>query len=321
MGSVKNFVKGLTNLHIPGKYPDILLFATPRGGSTWFMELVASQPGFKYCEEPLNLRVEEVRKYSGITSWAELYEEKADEKYKRYFDGIFSGNITFKNPNPLRRNYRFFTRRMIVKIIHGGVDRINWFRHNYNVRILYCLRHPIAVSISREEFPFLEHFLKSEYVKRFTPEQIDVSKDIISSGSKLQKGVLAWCLHNSVPLRDIEKEWAVVTYEQAVLEPRPLIAYMCDKLELPDSDLIYARLNTPSSVIYKSDSVTKSIMENSESSSARMRLISKWRDKVDAEAVSSAMELLKLFEIDAYGNNDMLPNEKYWIGQRPTGIK
>ena len=137
-------------------------------------------------------------------------------------------------------------------------------------------------------------------MKRFTAEQIDVSKDIISKGNKLQKGVLAWCLHNSVPLRDIEKELAV---------------------QLPDSDLVYRRLNTPSSVMYKSDSVTKNIMENSESSSARLRLVSKWRDKVDADTVSSAMDLLKLFEIDAYSNNDILPNEKYWIGQRPTGIK
>jgi hypothetical protein len=51
-------VKALTNVHRQGPLPNVFLFATPRSGSTWLMEIIASQPGFKYYDEPLNPRRE-----------------------------------------------------------------------------------------------------------------------------------------------------------------------------------------------------------------------------------------------------------------------
>jgi hypothetical protein len=314
---IANLAKRFINLHVRGGQPDVLLFATPRGGSTWFMELVCSQPGFRYCDEPLNVRSVEIRRVSGIGSWEELYSADAGERLERYFTGLLDGSIDFRNPTPFRPHYRFFTRRVVAKVIHGGVDRINWFRDTFNARILYVLRHPIAVSLSRQELPFLAHFLTSEYTRHFSREQVKLAREIIDSGTRLQRGVLAWCLHNSVPLRDAADDWTVVTWEQAVLQPLPVIERLCDRLALPEPDRIMRHVHVPSGVIHKSDASTQALLREASSEERQSTLVRKWSFTVTPEEATRAMQILEAFGIDAYRHGDFLPADKYWIGRRP----
>ena len=316
-GMIANLTKRFINLHVRSGQPDVLLFATPRGGSTWFMELVCSQPGFRYCNEPLNVRSAEIRRISGIGSWEELYSTAAAEKLERYFSGLLDGSIDLRNPNPFRPHYRFFTRRVVAKIIHGGVDRINWFRDTFNARILYVLRHPIAVSLSRQELPFLPHFTGSEYTRHFSHEQIELAREIIGSGNRLQRGVLAWCLHNRVPLRDASDDWTVVTWEQAVLQPLPVIEHLCRKLDLSQPERIMRHLHVPSGVIHKSDAPTQTLLREASSDERQSTLVRKWSFTVSPEETTGAMGILEAFGIDAYRQGDFLPADKYWIGRRP----
>ena len=61
-----------------------LLFSTPRSGSTWLMELIWTQPGFKYCNQPLSLFNPLVRQHLGIDRWEALYEASVPT-FERYF--------------------------------------------------------------------------------------------------------------------------------------------------------------------------------------------------------------------------------------------
>ena len=47
------FVKRLANVHRQGEKPNIFLFSTARSGSTWVVEMLATQPGMKLIDEPL----------------------------------------------------------------------------------------------------------------------------------------------------------------------------------------------------------------------------------------------------------------------------
>ncbi len=53
---LKNAIKMCASIHIPDGRPNVFLLSLPRSGSTWVAELVATQPGFKWCLEPFNLR-------------------------------------------------------------------------------------------------------------------------------------------------------------------------------------------------------------------------------------------------------------------------
>ncbi|MGH8501120.1 MAG: hypothetical protein ACREVE_01355, partial [Gammaproteobacteria bacterium] len=62
-------IKYLCNFHRQGSKPNIFIFSTPRSGSTWLMELMLTQRGFKSCSEPFNLRFTEVATTLGIYDW------------------------------------------------------------------------------------------------------------------------------------------------------------------------------------------------------------------------------------------------------------
>lgn len=308
---INHMIKSVTNFHRPNGGPNVFIFSAPRSGSTWLMELVWSQPGFKHCNEPLNLRNASVRKYLGITEWRDLSSYDASRALYNYFSAICQGRLHFKDPKPLHGYYRSITNRIVFKVIHGGEDRINWFRDRFNGRIVLLLRHPIPVTLSRESFPRLEAFLVSDYRRHFTDEQLHYARRIVNSGTKLEQGVLAWCLQNAVPLRDVGDDWTVVSYEQLVLDPRPVIDCLARKLDLPKPERMMKRLATPSAVKTKSDRETQQVLEKE--TERRSWLVEKWRRKVGAAEERRAMEILKPFQLDVYKFGAALPADGLWI--------
>jgi len=276
------------------------------------MELIWSQPGFKHCNEPLNIRNAYVQKYLGISDWQDLYSLQAVPKLKNYFQAFCDGRLHFKNPNPFSKYYRPITHRIVFKVIHGGWDRINWFRDTFNGRIVYLIRHPIAVSVSRKELPSLHALVHSDYQRHFSDEQLEYAERLLASGSRLEQAVLSWCLQNIVPLRQATDDWAVVSYEQLVLDPYPVIAYLADKLELPKPQRMFDRLIAPSGVKAKSDQETRQLLEKRDANKRHL-LVEKWRREVDRSEEIKAMKVLEQFQLDAYTFGNTLPTDRLWI--------
>jgi hypothetical protein len=310
--SLKRAVKSMSNIHRADGRPNVLLFSTPRSGSTWLMELIWTQPGFKYCNQPLSLFNPVVRKHLGTDRWEALYESDSTPMLERYFRDICDGRLRFSNPNPLRGHYRLVTHRIVFKEIHGFADRINWFRDTFNARIAYLIRHPIAVAISSEQFPMLDAFLETAYRDHFSHEQLAFADRIATSGTPLERGVLSWCLQNAVPLRDASDDWAVVTYEQLVVDPAPVIDELAVKLELPAPDRIRDALTVPSvNVKIKSSEETRRLLYEA-TADRRPDLVDKWRRKVDANEEARAMEIVGMFELDVYPGG-VFPADWAWI--------
>ncbi len=308
---LKNFIKFATNLHKPDGSPNVFVFATPRGGSTWLAELILSQPTFKAIDEPLNLEYEKIRNRSGIYSWQALYDESATAALHTYFEGICSGKLHFKDTN-FRHNkhYRFLTRRIVFKMLRGGGDRINWFRDTFNGRIVFLVRHPIAVSLSRKELWRLDAFMTSDYKEHFTNQQLAFAEKIVRSGSHLERATLHWCFEVAVPLKQMTDDWAVISYEQLVVDPAPVLRELARKLELPALHLMEEQLHVASNSTYKSDEKTQQMLSGAYE---RDYLIKKWQDKVTPEEERRVMEILACFELDTYSAGDALPNRRLWI--------
>lgn len=312
---LKQAVKSMSNIHRADGRPNVFLFSTPRSGSTWLMELIWTQPAFKYCNQPLSLFNPLVREHLGTDRWKALYERGSTAMLERYFREICEGRLRFANPNPLRGHYRLVTHRIVFKEIHGCADRINWFRDTFNARIAYLIRHPIAVAISSEQFPMLDAFLETAYRDHFSHEQLAFADRIATSGTPLELGVLSWCLQNSVPLRDASDDWAIVTYEQLVVDPAPVIDELAVKLELPAPDRIRDALTVPSvNVKIKSSEETRRLLYEA-TADRRPDLVDKWRRKVDANQEARAMEIVSRFELDVY-TRDVFPADSAWISRR-----
>ncbi|HEU5316354.1 MAG TPA: sulfotransferase domain-containing protein [Chloroflexota bacterium] len=317
----KLLMKGLMTLHRPDGQSNVFVFSLPRGGSTWLMELICTQPGFKPCSDPLNLREIEVRRHSGLERWEDLYDPEKAALLRRYFQGFCDGSVRFRNLHPGRANYRPLTRRVAFKM-HACEDRINWFRDEFNGRVVLFLRHPIAVSLSRQENPILGAMLSSGmYRRHFDEDQLAYAARIWETGTALEQKVLAWCLFTAVALRAREDDWAVVTYEQLVLEPAPAIDYLARKLLLPRPAEMLRRVAAPSRVKFKSDRETQRLLADAAAGSGdeRRSLVGKWRARVSEAEERRAMEIPERFGIDVYRAGDDLPTQTRWITSQAAG--
>lgn len=276
------------------------------------MELLQSQPTFKVCNEPLDLRNRFVAQHTPVDNWQDLYTTANLPRITSYLEKFITGQHRFKNQSPLQPYYRPFTSRIIFKLLHGLEDQLNWLSAQLNGQIIYLLRHPIPVSLSREVFPRLQAYLNSDYRRHFSAEQLTVAMQIAQKGSHLQKGVLSWCLQNAPPLQQRTPDWIVLTYEQMVLDPEPVIAHLTKELDVTHPERMWQQLKKPSGTTRKSDNET--IRRLSEyQQGTQTWLIEKWRDKVSMSEEEEVMQLLALFELSVYKSGEFLPEQPLWL--------
>ena len=146
-------MRAASNIHVQGSEPNIFLFATARGGSTWVMEIIASQPGMKHYDEPLNVRRDNVAHTGLFPNWPSIMPETGDpERVIRYLNALATGEYRFMNPAPFRPHHRWFTHRIVFKIheLEHLIGRIALECHG---QVVYLLRHPIPTTQSRRVLP------------------------------------------------------------------------------------------------------------------------------------------------------------------------
>jgi len=295
-------VKSCANVHRRGARPDVFVFATPRSGSTWLMEIIASQPGFKYYDEPLNPRRENVR-YGGLfPDYAALMPDaRQDERIIGYLKDLQAGRHGYMNPAPCRRNHRFFTDRIVFKI-HEVEHLMDRAARECGGRLVYLLRHPIANSISRTVQPRLEHFLRSDYHAGLVGDAARSSaiRRLALSGSPLQRAVVSWCFENLQTLRHPDDARLVVTYEELVLNPMKASELLIRHLELDDHEAMIASFERPAINIRMSHAETLAAMASADAGEKRIRLVTKWRKRIVPGQVADTAEVLAAFGIDAY---------------------
>ena len=309
--SVQQFLRSHANLHRQGEKPNILIFSLPRSGSTWLQELIWTQPGFKYCNEPLNLKGPFLREKSKISGFDELYSEQVEQKLIDYFKGFTSGKFHFLDPNPLRKNYRLFTNRIVFKVIHGGEFYINNIASAINGRVVYLLRHPIPVSLSRRQLPRMEQ-LCSDWVLDHFPDKIKVyAKELNAKGDGMQRRILAWCIQNKLALLKRNDSWLVLTYEQLVCEPNVVIGKLAEHLDLPKKDRMIDQVYVPSAVSVQSEASSLELMKDTDD--LRTSLVSKWKTKVDESMMKDYLAICANMEMTVYDDKSGYPKEAWVI--------
>lgn len=316
---LKLFLKKYLNFHRPGDHHDVLVFATPRSGSTFLCELIHSQKGMKMINEPLDIRNPFVRSSLGITDWRDLLPNPGrEDKIRDYFSRIQNNKVPFVNQRPFNKNYRFFTNCMVFKIIHGGEDMINWFKKQLNARIVYLIRHPIPVALSRRVHPRLPFFLKnSHYRSFFSSDQVLLAESVIKNGTHFEKGIVEWCLQNSIPLyRSDRRDWFLLTYEELVTNIEVVVKCLAKFFNLPDERKMIESSAIPSRVTYQSDSETRSFFQQEKYKRDQSWLIKKWKDKVNSEQEKIVFNILEKFNIEAYTYGEFMPTKRYLVSHQ-----
>jgi hypothetical protein len=310
---LKYLVRSFCNVHRQGANPNIFLFATARGGSTWLMEILASQPGIKYYDEPFNIRRAVVARAGVFTTWDSVMPDTGDpERIVAYLNDIANGRYPFMNPPPFRPHYRFFTNRIVFKV-HELEHMMGVVAERCRGQIVYLLRHPIPTTLSRHQFPRLDAFLASSYYARLIGD--DARWQEIrrrgSTGSHLQRGTVSWCLENLVPLKHQDFEGLFVSYEELVLNSKRAAQLLLEKLRFSDRDAMVRAFDQPSTNISMSSAETRSMIQASDEQRRRGYLVSKWRSKISPADERDVAAVLDLFGIDDYRANEVLPHRRW----------
>lgn len=307
---LKRFIKSHSNIHFPSKGNTVFIYATPRGGSTWFTEMIWSQSGYKCINEPFNIRNKSIRKSLKVSSFTGLYEKSAESKIISYIRDLRNNKIRFLNSSPLRRNYRLLTQSIVFKVIHLNLIDLGWLVSNFNSKVILVLRHPIPVAMSREVFPLLEAFAECELRNNFSPQQNKFIDKVRTTGTHLEKGVTAWCIHNQGAIKSLENNFLAVTYEQAVAEPHKVTQALCKYLDLTNEKEMLKQSFRASAVKRKSTREKQELLEAKEN---RLLLINNWRTKISRVEEERLLSILSLFEINIYKMGQDYADSRYLI--------
>ena len=311
---LKYLLKSISNIHIQGDKGNIFLFATPRGGSTWLMEIIASQPGMKYFDEPFNIRRDNVKTVNVFNDWADLMPDSCDkELIIKHLKNLESNKIRHMNPPPFRKNHRVFTSRIVYKI-HELEHLIDEIKDEFNGYILYLLRHPIANTISRHVFPRLNYFIDSDFYNDnyLTVDQIQEIRKIIDNGTEFQKGIVSWCYENIIPLTSSHRsDFCFVTYEELLLNPEKTCKLMMEKLNLSDLNSMLKSIGDPAMNIMMSNNDTLDIIKNTDFTNKNLKLVKKWKSRVSEQEEDQAFEILELFGLNAYIKDRFIATDEY----------
>lgn len=323
-------IKRVSNVHLhTDKKKDVLTFTTARSGSTLINEMIATQPGFKPIHRSLfdfrdDVARKELARY-GLFGWEDFYDDANLQKVADYIDGFRKGKIRSSDPIFFRNHWRVVTQRLVCKALNAFEDRMEWFREHLGFAIIYLVRHPIPVSLSRATLPRLELMLTSRYRDHFTTAQLKLADHLLMNGTKMQKAVLDWSLQNSVCLQQMRPEWLMISYEQLVLDPDNVIRQLSNRLQLAAPDKMADQLFKPSRSTALSDAKTQKILEQGslnaqgqekgqENDQARKQyLIERWRKKIDRGEEERLMDIVRQFDIDAYRFDSVRPDSKYWL--------
>lgn len=325
MASVKErlgfALKSVSNLHIPSGQRDIFLFATARGGSTWLMEVLASQPGMKYYDEPFNIRRSNVQKTGLFQGWIDLMPE-ADRRADiiAYLHALQQNRYRFMNPPPFRKNYRALTRRVVFKI-HELEHLIRDIELECNGQIVYLLRHPIPTTLSRYVLPRLELFLESPYYNEglLDADQVRAIRGVAEHGSFFERGIISWCYENLIPLKHAaSRDWFFLTYEELLLNSHHTCEIMAATLDLADIPRMLRAVGQPSANIAMSKQDTLSILHDEDERRRKLRLVTKWKDKVTTQQKASFDRIMEIFDLDVYQSSRFLAHTRYLHDRRTT---
>ena len=310
------FILQIPSIYRSSNKAHIFLFATRRSGSTLLRNMIYSQPGFNYIDQPLD--VLHFNPYIKCLPCTELNQyiclnESEHTKIRKYLDKLLSREFIIRSQWQLfNKNYHWTWDRYVLKILTANAE-IEWFNCAYKnkIKIVYLTRHPIPAALSAVNLNWgltVAAYLNNEkFIRKYLSKDcLDIALNIMRNGTELEKFVLNWCLENLVPLRNWKSNnWmTTVSYERIVSDPRYSVQRICQSLGLDDPDRMIEMVMKPSRTSTKIS--RKRILSNEP-----LKIISAWRKLVNASDLESVDRILKEFRLHLYSAHDLFPDENF----------
>lgn len=275
----------------------IIISGVPRGGSSWFAEVVNTLPGSAVLWEPLHLKYYPIFKDLNFKWRQYIDENNTDPTIKSTFDKLLSGNNL--TPGVVKKTDMqdlISADYLIVKFCRAN-RMLPWLTTTYSFKkVIHLLRHPCAVVASQLKYgawndvgnSFTEEELKPD---GFIENYYEILKKVDSPEKKL---AAMWCLDNLIPLSYSNKRWVTIYYEELMRSPKTEL----DKIDLPFPSQTIENITKPSSTTKDGSPITDNNVE---------KQLSYWKETLSDVQIQNILNLVMEFNIKVY-NENIFPN-------------
>ena len=296
VSSIRQYRRSILKSSLNGNF---LLFADPRGGSTWLMQMIQTITGAPIIWEPLDLG----RKEFGFTdlgfSWRQhIPETEKWDEAKLLFDKLFLGEtIDYKSIRLSKLSELLSSKSSVVKFCRGNL-LLPWIVNNYPLtyKPIYMLRHPFAVVSSQLLHGEWDYKFESFDIPRntFNDQYVKHESFLMGIKTKEEELVAEWCITNQYLLNHEKNNdaWLTLNYEELVVNPKKSIRRV-----LKDWEVSYDIEQIP---FTKQSRTTKST-----SPSSAMDKIDNWKNLLDEDQIKRMTNVLEYFAIEAYDANPL----------------
>lgn len=275
----------------------ILVAGTARSGTTWLGDLIASQIPSRILFEPFNRDL--VSDYRQFHYFQYMRPGTENPEFFNFAQKVFTGEI--RNAWIDRRNERIFSYVRLVKEIRANLA-LKWLHENFpEVPILFLVRHPCAVVLSRMELGWatdsdIEPFLSQP---QLIEDHLSPYLDLIRSAANLEeKHAVIWSVSNLVPLRQFNAdELKVVCYEELCNHPENELPRIFEAIGYQYSGAMSSK--QPSQTTRPASAVVTGADQ-----------IENWKKKLSRSQIDNVLRVVQAFGLDHLYGDSTLPLQK-----------
>ena len=287
----------------------IVLAGSGRSGTTWMGNIIAADWSFRTVFEPFDARKVPEAKAAGILLRPYCSLEEECPALYNFTQRALAGKLRSKWVD--RQGRRFWARRFLLKTIRATL-LLAWIDENFHPPIVYLIRHPGAVIVSRCLSGWESHldaFLSQPALMR---DYLSPYKDAIESAkTEVQKNTVMWCVENVIPLNQLPHyDWILCTYEHLYTEPLKETRRLLSRLGLKETR---ARLRA----VRRLSHVTR------KESALRVggNILTEWKEKLAPKDMADMTAILREFGIELYTVDEPFPNQEIYASLQKTGVE
>lgn len=286
----------------------ILQYASRRGGSTIFSQLLEAETNVGSIDQPFDLwkpessRGKIIKEHLPFKEMSQFFELDSNEKtqVKQYLQKIYNREL-------LQLSNKSKNKIQLLKIVNaqGLIDDLSVMAPSISIILL---RHPCSQALSVVnnkwgtcEQPFLES--KKWTSNYLTEEQIEFGIKISKDGSYLDRAILNWCLEWHYVFQFSNQKHLTLYYENMVLNPKEFIDNLFNYLNFKNKEKALLVLKKPSrSSQYSTKEALQNIKEGNKDN-----LLSNWRKHFSQDGLNMAQLILDVFQVSKYKVNSNIP--------------
>lgn len=277
----------------------LMIFSSPRGGSTWLAEVLSTIPSSALCIEPLYQGVKELSDI-GFFWHQPIPVDATWNEAKLILKKLFNREILRLNMYD-RNNIRSLANSdtFIFKLCYGNL-LLEWLTNEFDINPILLVRHPCAVVASQLKHPGwgktinynIPDFRYNEVYKQY--------EDILKTITTVEENYAAtWCITMMYSLQSPanDKKWITVAYENLYENYEYEIERIFRRLGLKIPEDIYSKKHILSQT---TDTSSANLIANK-------KQLSKWQKILSPSQQSNVMRIVEAFGIDCY-NLDIRPD-------------